>query len=121
MLESLLHKELIKMTSGELIHQKRKQLKMTLDDVGKACGVPRSTVSRWENGVIRNIKRETLAKLCNVLQIDPVVFYSRDEIINREEMLLLSAWREADEKVKEIVLGILTQNKKTNDTTLKIG
>jgi transcriptional regulator with XRE-family HTH domain len=72
------------MTIGELIRQKRKEKKMTLDDLGNYCGVPRSTISRWENGIIKKISRDNQEKLCIILQIDPAVFFYKEEILSRE-------------------------------------
>ena len=54
------------------ISLRRKQLGLTLEDVGKAVGVGRSTVQRWESGLIRNMGRDKIAALARVLQINPV-------------------------------------------------
>lgn len=39
------------MTIGELIHNRRKELKLTLEEVGNAVGVSKSTVRKWETGI----------------------------------------------------------------------
>ena len=54
------------------ISDRRKMLGLTLDDVGKAVGVSRSTVQRWESGLIKNMGRDKIAALARVLQISPV-------------------------------------------------
>lgn len=54
------------------ISDRRKQLGLTLDDVGKAVGVSRSTVQRWESGLIKNMGRDKVAALAAVLQMNPV-------------------------------------------------
>ncbi len=59
------------MSIGELIHNKRKELNLTLEEVGKAVGVSKSTVKKWETGYISNMKRDKISLLANVLQIDP--------------------------------------------------
>lgn len=100
------------MTIGELIHQKRIEKQMTLDDLGRICNVPKSTVSRWENGIIKKISRDKIEQLCLTLDIDPVVFFHKEEILSKEELDLVHAFREVDSKVQEIVMGILLQNKK---------
>ncbi len=109
------------MTIGDLIYQQRKKLNMSLDDVGKACNVPRSTVSRWENGKIKKISRENQEKLCITLQIDPVVFFYREEILSRDEIAMLTAYREADERAKEDALSMLRDHKKSKGTNQKAG
>ncbi len=57
------------MTIGQIIHSRRKQLGLTLEDVGKAVGVGKSTVKKWEDGYISNMKRDKIALLAKVLDI----------------------------------------------------
>lgn len=59
------------MNIGDLIHNQRKALHLTLEEVGKAVGVSKSTVKKWETGYISNMKRDKIALLANILQIDP--------------------------------------------------
>ena len=51
---------------------RRKELGLTLEEVGQAVGVGRSTVRKWENGMIKNMGRDKIAALAKVLQISPV-------------------------------------------------
>lgn len=53
---------------------RRKQLGLTLEDVGKAVGVTKSTVRKWETGLIANMRRDKIQKLAEVLQISPTIF-----------------------------------------------
>lgn len=99
------------MTIGELIRQQRKKMKFTVEDVSKICSVPKSTVSRWENGIIKKISRDNQEKLCIALQIDPVVFFQKEEILSREEMALLTAYREADKRARQDALSMLLEHK----------
>ena len=103
------------MTIGELIYQQRKKMGYTLEDLGKICGVPKSTVSRWENGIIQKISRDNQEKLCIALQIDPVIFFRRNEILTREEYALLKAYREADQRAKEDAIRMLADHKVKKD------
>ena len=66
------------MNIGTLIHNRRKELGLTLEDVGKAVGVSKSTVKKWETGFIANIKRDKIASLANVLDINPVSLITGD-------------------------------------------
>ena len=54
------------------IKARRLELDLTLEDVAKAVGVGRSTVQRWESGLIKNMGRDKIAALAAVLQLDPV-------------------------------------------------
>jgi len=57
---------------GKKIFLRRKELGLTLEQVGNAVGVGKSTVRRWENGMIKNMGRDKIAALARVLQINPV-------------------------------------------------
>ena len=54
------------------IKARRVELGLTLEDVAKAVGVGRSTVRKWETGMIRNMGRDKIAALAKVLQLNPV-------------------------------------------------
>ena len=60
------------MTTSEFIAQRRKELGLTLEEVGKACGVGKSTVKKWEDGFISNMKRDKIAALAAVLKVSPL-------------------------------------------------
>jgi len=59
---------------GRKIHQRRIALGLTLEDVGKAVGVGRSTVQRWESGMIKNMGADKIVALARVLGMKPVEF-----------------------------------------------
>lgn len=46
---------------------------LTLEDVAKCVRVSPATVSRWESGDIANMRRDKIALLSSVLQINPMV------------------------------------------------
>lgn len=54
------------------IKSRRQELGLTLEDVAQAVGVGRSTVRKWETGMIKNMGRDKIAALAKVLQISPV-------------------------------------------------
>lgn len=53
------------------LRTRRKELGLTMADVAKRVGVSEATVSRWENGIIDNMRRDRIARLAAVLQVDP--------------------------------------------------
>lgn len=65
--------------TGELIKKRRAALGLTLQEVGDAVGVSRSTVKKWETGFIRNMKKDRLPKLAKVLQL-PVSSLIEEEL-----------------------------------------
>lgn len=54
------------------IKSRRIELGLTLEDVAQAVGVGRSTVRKWETGMIKNMGRDKIAALAKVLQISTV-------------------------------------------------
>ena len=62
------------MTIGEFIEKRRKELGITLDEIGKITGVGKSTVKKWETGLISNMGRDKIANLSKILKVSPAVF-----------------------------------------------
>lgn len=56
---------------GKRIYDLRKARGMTLEQVGLAVGVGRSTVRKWENGIIANMRRDKIKKLADALGTTP--------------------------------------------------
>lgn len=68
------------MRIGEIIKQRRNELGLTLEEVGKAVGVGKSTVKKWESGYITNMRRDRIANLARVLQLSPTVFIDAEDV-----------------------------------------
>lgn len=66
------------MNIGEKIRARRMELGMTLEEVGNIVGVGKSTVRKWETGMIQNMKRDKIDLLAKALQISPSEFISTD-------------------------------------------
>ena len=80
---------------GKKMFLRRKELGLTLEEVGQAVGVGKSTVRRWENGMIKNMGRDKIAALAKILQMNPVDFVPGDgeknEHPDSEDMARLEA------------------------------
>ena len=96
------------MNIGELIRNRRIELKLTLEEVGNMVGVSKSTVKKWEDGYISNMKRDKIALLANALQIEPVSLITGELIpisinsnleytLSEHEKKLISAYRDKPE------------------------
>ncbi len=59
------------MTIGEIIKKQRKEMGLTLEEVGRQVGVSKSTVAKWETGYISNMRRDRIALLASTLNISP--------------------------------------------------
>lgn len=56
---------------GRRIYDARSALDITLETVGQYVGVGKSTVRKWENGTIKNMRRDKIKKLSEILQVSP--------------------------------------------------
>lgn len=74
------------------LYERRKELGLTLEDVGKIVGVSKSTVKKWESGYIENMKRDKIALLAKALQVSPLYIMGIDcnlEEANNENYIRL--------------------------------
>lgn len=55
-----------------LLKTKRLEKRLTLEQVGKMVGVGKSTVRKWENGMIENMGRDKIVALSKALDISPL-------------------------------------------------
>lgn len=67
------------MKANEVIKMRRKELGLTMKEVANAVGVSEGTVSRWESGDIRNMRRDKIAILARVLNVPPAVLMDWEE------------------------------------------
>ena len=67
------------MQMGQKIHDLRKSLGMSLEEVGNIVGVGKSTVRKWETGMIANMKRDKIADLAKALGTTPAYLMGWDE------------------------------------------
>ena len=105
---------------GKKIFQRRKALKLTLEEVGRAVGVGKSTVQRWENGQIRNMGRDKISALARVLQMNPVEFVPGSEEIKPLPRIKIRSSRSklASAYLKAVVKNPLGQDKATRITII---
>ena len=67
------------MDMGQKIKTLREQQNMTLEELGNKVGVGKSTVRKWETGIIANMKRDKIAKVAKALGVTPSYLMGWDE------------------------------------------
>lgn len=67
------------MKANEVMKTRRKELGYTMKEVAERVGVSEATVSRWESGDIKNMRRDRIAALARVLEIPPAVLMDWEE------------------------------------------
>ena len=68
------------MNMGEKIYYLRTKNSMTLEELGNKVGVGKSTVRKWENGMIANMKRDKILKVAEALNTTPAYLMGWDEV-----------------------------------------
>lgn len=64
------------MDVGEKIKRARKTKGYSLNDLAVLMDVNKATISKWENGLIKDIGRGNLQKLATILGIEPTEFFT---------------------------------------------
>lgn len=99
---------------GQIIRDRRKDLGLTQLEVAQYCGVNISTVSRWETGYVKRMKRGEIELLAKKLHCSPQTLMGDDDAPPMEEANLARA----KEQVKKQIDGV--QNEHTLEIILKI-
>lgn len=104
---------------GNKIHNRRKELGLTLDQVGAFCGVSKATVSKWEKGVITDVRRDKIERIAVVLRLNPMSLV-RDDVDaqpldaddritevplspNKKERAMMRAYRLAPDNIRALI------------------
>ena len=66
------------MNIGKEIERLRKEKGMTLEELGDKCGVGKSTVRKWEKGIIKDMRRDKIASLSSALGVSPSYFFESE-------------------------------------------
>lgn len=65
----------------DIIKARRIQLGLSYSDLGKLCGVDKTTAWKWELGKIENMKRDKMVLLSKALDISPLVLLGIEEYV----------------------------------------
>ena len=90
------------MDIGEKIKIARITKGMTQEELGKALGVQKSAIAKYEKGRVVNIKRTTLKKLSDILGIAP-------------SELIFDAYIEEEQKKNDIQADIILRMRTDNE------
>lgn len=76
------------MEMGEKIYNLRIQKGLTLEELGNMVGVGKSTVRKWENGMIANMKRDKILKVSEALGTSPAYLMGWNEENSIDEKVI---------------------------------
>lgn len=78
------------MEMGQKIKVMREEKGMTLEELGNKVGVGKSTVRKWENGMIANMRRDKIAKLAVALNCSPAYLLGYEDNLTKSNADLIS-------------------------------
>ena len=84
-------------TMGDRIKKRRMELGFTLADVAEKLGVESSTILRYENGHIENIKYTIMLKLADILYCTPSYLMGLESKEDSINAIYLSFAKDAQE------------------------
>lgn len=75
------------MSVGNTIKKLRLDKGMTQAELGALLGVKKAAVQKWESGQVQNLKHSTIRSLCEIFNVNPIVFvFESNEIFNSERV-----------------------------------
>lgn len=94
------------------IKNRRLELGLTLEEVGNMCGVGKSTVRKWENGMINDIGRSKIVLLANALKVSPMFILDNDvetKTLDKGELNLLGHYNKLNNTGKKEAINRVTE------------
>ena len=104
-------------TIGEKIKARRKELKMTTEELGRLIGVQRSAITKYEKNRV-DLKSKQIQEIANALDINPALLLSDDPLeLSPDEEHLLSLWRGANDQARSDVIDLLEKHQRKKEET----
>ena len=107
------------MNTGEKIYDLRTQKGLTLEELGNMVGVGKSTVRKWENGMIANMKRDKIIAVAKALGTTPAYLMGweddTEDVSYKESPSapstpeILTLYNSLDAEDQSLALGIVRQ------------
>lgn len=70
---------------GERIKRLREQKGMTQDDLAQRLGVNKAAISKYEKGIVENLKRSTIKSMASILNVSPSYLMCLEDERTQEE------------------------------------
>jgi transcriptional regulator with XRE-family HTH domain len=98
----------LKDITSKRIKELRTKSDLTMEALAKKIGVSKSTIAKWENGYVDNMRQDMIMKLANVFNVSPlyILGYNEEETSREETFKLLYA--QLSDEQKTVVDNLLT-------------
>ena len=95
------------MNIGQRIKEKRKEMRMSADELGKRLGKDRSTISRYEKGDIENLPLDILEPIAKALDTTPAYLMGWEKVQQKNSILAdLTIRMRTDKEFFSIIEGL---------------
>lgn len=95
-------KDLSKITS-ERIKALRTSKQLTMEILAKKIGVSKSTIAKWENGYVENMRQERIIKLAEVFNVSPTYIMGYDDDQQERDDRFIERYEQLDDSQKQLV------------------
>lgn len=104
---------------GIKIKKLRLEKGMTLEDVAKIVGVGKSTVRKWEVGMIENMRRDKISLLAKALGTTPEYLFgwnkNAEPPLNSEDKSLLKKIQSLTNEERKIIIDLVNTMYRKNE------
>lgn len=109
---------------GNRIKERRLELNYTQEQIGNAIGVAKSTIQRYENGLIKDLKMPVIQAIAKVLNVNPnwLILKSNDkeDVCEQQKHILIANYNKLNSIGKKKLVDysndlIATENYISND------
>lgn len=87
---------------GHMIRQHRLKKGFTQADVAKMLGVSKSTVGKWETGVVHNFKLDTMYRLAQLIDLEPLSLFGIAHANSQQQKTIVSIMDFSEEEFEEL-------------------
>lgn len=96
----------------DIIKKRREELNLTYEQLGNLVGVGKSTVRKWETGMIENMRRDNIVALSKALNISPSIIMGWETVDNsncnhklsKNETTLLENYNKSNDEGKKMIM-----------------
>lgn len=91
---------------GERIKQLRKSHSLTQTELGELIGVTKSTIAKYEHGIVTNLKRESIQILADHFNVSPAYFFGGEMYVKNTKSELIDIINSLTEDQQNALLTI---------------
>ena len=101
----------LKKNASKRIKELRIKKGYTMEQLGELVGVSKSTIAKWENGYVDNMRQDKVAKLAELFKVSPTYILGYDETTKDEdkerEERFINFYSQLDDNQKTIIDNVL--------------